>query len=132
MNQWLVAFMWVALALAAGLISLRTAISVSLLEIAFGVIGGNFLGLQTTEWTNFLAGFGAILLTFLAGAEIDPAALRKHLKPSLAIGLVSFLFPFLGAWWFAYHVAGWVPPRCPDRRHRPFHYFGGRSLCRHD
>ena len=49
MNQWLVATLWVALALAAGLISVRTAISVSLLEIAMGVVGGNYLGLRTTQ-----------------------------------------------------------------------------------
>jgi Kef-type K+ transport system membrane component KefB len=109
MNQWLVAFFWVALALLAGIISVRTAISVSLLEIAFGVIGGNFLGLQTTEWTSFLAGFGAILLTFLAGAEIEPAVLRKQLKPSLLIGLVSFLIPFLAVWALTYYFAGWSP-----------------------
>lgn len=107
MNQWLVATLWVALALAAGLISVRTAISVSLLEIGMGVVGGNFLQLQTTEWTNFLASFGAILLTFMAGAEIDPDSFRRHLKPSLVIGSVGFLFPFLGAWAFAYHVAHW-------------------------
>jgi Kef-type K+ transport system membrane component KefB len=107
MNQWFVAALWVALALAAGIISLRTAISVSLLEIAMGVIGGNFLGLHSNEWINFLAGFGAILLTFMAGAEIDPESLRKHLKPSLAIGFVGFLFPFLGTWAFAYWFAHW-------------------------
>ena len=107
MNQWLVACVWLALALVAGVASVRTAISVSLLEIAVGVIGGNFLGLHTTEWVNFLAGFGAILLTFMAGAEIDPQALRKHLKPSLAIGFVSFLLPFLAAMAFARYAAGW-------------------------
>ena len=58
MNQWLVAALWVALALAAGLISLRTAISVSLLEIAMGVFGGNFLRLHPLEWTNFLGFMG--------------------------------------------------------------------------
>ena len=109
MNQWLVAALWIGLALAAGLISVRTAISVSLLEIAMGVVGGNFLHLHTTEWTSFIAGFGAILLTFLAGAEIDPESLRKHLKPSLAIGLASFLFPFLAAWAYARFVAHWDP-----------------------
>ncbi len=109
MNQWLVATLWIGLALAAGLISVRTAISVSLLEIAMGVIGGNFLHLHTTEWTNFLAGFGAILLTFMAGAEIDPDSLRKHLKPSLTIGLSSFLLPFLAAWAYARFVAQWDP-----------------------
>jgi len=107
MNQWGIAALWTALALAAGLISARTAISVSLVEIAIGVIGGNYLGLHATEWTNFLAGFGAILLTFLAGAEIEPDALRRHLKSSLAIGFVSFLLPFAGALLFAHFLAGW-------------------------
>ena len=107
MNQWGIAALWTALALAAGLISVRTAISVSLVEIALGVVGGNYLGLHATDWTNFLAGFGAILLTFLAGAEIEPDALRRHLKPSLVIGFISFLFPFAGALLFARYVAGW-------------------------
>jgi len=107
MNQWGVAALWATLALVAGLISVRTAISVSLIEIAMGVIGGNFLGLHATDWTNFLAGFGAILLTFLAGAEIEPDALRRHLKSSLAIGFVSFLFPFVGTLLFARYLAGW-------------------------
>jgi Kef-type K+ transport system membrane component KefB len=47
------------------------------------------------------------LLTFLAGAEIDPKSLRTHLRASLTIGTASFLFPFLGAWLFAYWAAGW-------------------------
>jgi len=29
---------------------------------------------------NFLTAFGAVLLTFLAGAEIDPDSLRVHLR----------------------------------------------------
>jgi len=59
-NQWLVAFSWLGLALAAGLVSVWTTISVSLLEIAAGVIGGNLLRLQPTDWANFLAGLGAV------------------------------------------------------------------------
>ena len=34
--------------------------------------------LRTTEWTNFLAMLGSGVLTFLAGAEIDPASLRAN------------------------------------------------------
>ena len=48
-----------------------------------------------------------MMLTFLAGAEIDPASFRKHLKPSLIIGGASFLGPFLGATAFTYFVNGW-------------------------
>lgn len=108
-QTWHVAMIWVGLALLASLISIRTAISVALVEIFVGVIGGNYLGLDpNVPWINFLAGFGAILLTFLAGAEIEPEVLRKYAKESLAIGFMSFLLPFLGAMFYAYYVAGWT------------------------
>ncbi len=107
-NQWLQAALWMRLALAATLLSLRIAISIALLGIMVGVIGGNFLPLQRTEWVNFLAGFGSILLTFLAGAEIEPSILRKKFKESVGIGFLSFLMPFLGAMVYAYYIGGWT------------------------
>ena len=106
-NIWFIAATWMGLALLASLISLRVGISVALIEILVGVLGGNFLGIHTTAWIDFLASFGSVLLTFLAGAEIDPESLRKHLKPSLAIGGIGFLFPFLGAFAFAFFVTHW-------------------------
>lgn len=106
-NTWSIASLWMALAVAASLFSMRLGLSVALAEILVGVVAGNTLGIHTTPWTDFLASFGAVLLTFLAGAEIDPVSLRRHLKPSLAIGTLSFLFPFIGAWLFAYFVAHW-------------------------
>jgi Kef-type K+ transport system membrane component KefB len=105
-NIWLIAAAWMALALAASLISIRVGVSVALIEILIGVAAGNFLGLHTAPWIDFLATFGSGLLTFLAGAEIEPDALRRHLRPALAIGAVSFLAPFLLAFGFAYWV-GW-------------------------
>jgi Kef-type K+ transport system membrane component KefB len=106
-NVWMIAAAWMALALVASLISIRLGISVALAEIFVGIIAGNLGGLHTNAWIDFLAAFGSVLLTFLAGAEIDPVSLRRHLKPSLAIGLVSFAAPFLGALAFAYFVAHW-------------------------
>jgi Kef-type K+ transport system membrane component KefB len=110
-NQWLQAALWMGLALVATLLSLRIAISIALLEIMVGVIGGNFLPLQRTEWVNFLAGFGSILLTFLAGAEVEPEILRKRFKESVGIGVLSFLMPFLGAMGYAYFIADWTFPQ---------------------
>ena len=107
-NQWLQAALWMGLALIATLLSVRIAISIALLEIMVGVIGGNFLPLQRTEWVNFLAGFGSILLTFLAGAEVEPSILRKKFKESFGIGFLSFLMPFLGAMGYAYYIGGWT------------------------
>jgi Kef-type K+ transport system membrane component KefB len=106
-NIWLNAAIWMALALVASLVSIRLGISVALIEILVGVIGGNFLGLQPAPWIDFLASFGAILLTFLAGAEIEPQSFRRNLKKSLSIGFLSFLAPFVGAGLFAYFVMGW-------------------------
>jgi len=109
MNVWETAFLWIALALAASVVSVRLALSVALAEILFGVLGGNLFHLQPNEWVNFLAGLGGVLLTFLAGAEIEPEAMRQHWKASLVLGFVSFLGPFLGAMAYAYYVAGWDP-----------------------
>lgn len=107
MNTWLVAATWIGLALATGLISVRTGISVAMVEIMVGVIGGNYLELEVNTWVDFLAGLGAIVLTFLAGAEVDPAVLKSKFKESVSLGLVSFLLPFLGAFAYTYYVAGW-------------------------
>lgn len=63
MNIWLDAAFWIGLALAASVISIRLGISVAMVEIMVGVIGGNFLNLHTTPWVDFLAGFGSVLLT---------------------------------------------------------------------
>lgn len=106
-NVYLIAAEWMALALAASLISIRLGVSVALIEIGMGVIGGNFLGLHTTSWIDFLATFGAGLLTFLAGAEIDPESMRRHARVSVTVGVVSFAAPFVAAFAFAYFVAGW-------------------------
>ena len=101
-NVWFMAAAWMGLAFVASVISIRIGVSVALLEIGAGIIAGNFFGFHPNDWINFLATFGAGLLTFLAGAEIDPKSLRAHLGASLTIGIVSFLVPFLGARAFAY------------------------------
>jgi len=89
------------LALLASLISIRVGISVALVEILVGIIAGNYLGVHTTPWIDFLATFGSGLLTFLAGAEIDPGSLKRHLKPALAIGAALWI-------WL------WLWPRLPE------------------
>jgi len=77
-NVWLASAVWLGLALLASIISIRVAMSIALVEIVVGAVAGNVIGLHLTEWVNFLAGFGAILLTFLAGTEIDNRVVRKH------------------------------------------------------
>ncbi|MEW6448050.1 MAG: cation:proton antiporter [Bacillota bacterium] len=109
MDLWLQATVWVGLAFLASLISIRLGISVAMVEIFVGALGGNFLGVHPTPWINALAAVGSVVLTFLAGAEVEPAVLKQRWKESLSIGFVSFLLPFLAAWAYAYCVAGWSP-----------------------
>ena len=109
-NVWLTAAVWLALALLSSLISIRVAISVALIEIVVGSIAGNIVGLTLTSWVNFLAGFGAILLTFLAGTEIDARVVRKHFGASVSIGVASFLAPYLGVLLYAHYLIGWPWP----------------------
>ena len=94
---------------ASSLISLRVGLSVTIIEIILGTLAGA-LGLKTEEWMMYLAGFGGIVLTFLAGAEIDTRLMREQFKESLLIGSFSFLTPFIGGFLFAYYLAGWDLP----------------------
>src|SRR5471032_172509 len=103
-NTYGIATLWIALAFVASVISVRLGLSVALVEILLGVLGGNLFGMSSNEWIDFLAGFGSVLLTFLAGAEIDPRSFRRFLIPSLVIGGVGFLAPCAAAWLFAQHI----------------------------
>ncbi|MDX8532529.1 cation:proton antiporter [Mesorhizobium sp. VK25A] len=110
-NVWLVSAVWLGLALLASVISIRVAMSVALVEIIVGAVAGNTIGLHLTEWVNFLAGFGAILLTFLAGTEIDGTVVRKHFRSSMSIGVVGFLAPYIGVLLYAHYAIGWPWPQ---------------------
>jgi len=110
-NIWLTSALWMGLALASSLISIRVAISVALIEIIVGSVGGNLLGMAPASWVNYLAGVGAILLTFLAGAEIDPVVIRKHFWPSTTIGAVGFFAPFFGVLAYTHYISGWPWPQ---------------------
>lgn len=112
---WLRAALWLGLALAATLISIRLRVATALSEIVVGTVAqmliGAFVGtalLGTTEsWITFLSATGAVFLTFLAGAELDPAVLRTKWRETGVIGVVSFGAPFLGCAAYAYYVLGW-------------------------
>jgi Kef-type K+ transport system membrane component KefB len=97
-----------ALIFLAGFLSVELGLSVAIIEMSLGVIGGNFLGLQPTPWITYLAGFGGILLTYLAGAEVDTQVMKDKFKESFLIGAVSFLGPFLGAMFYAHYVLDWT------------------------
>ena len=107
-NTWLVAAIWMGLALAAALISIRGKVSAALVEIALGMLAGNLIALRTNTWIDFIAGFGSIMLTYLAGSEINPSVLRRQWRPAVLIGAASFAFPFCAAIAYALAVGHWT------------------------
>ena len=110
-NVWVISALWMGLALVSALISIRVAISVALIEIIVGSIGGNLLGIAPNDWITYLASLGAILLTFLAGTELDPVVVRKHFGATMSIGLAGFFGPYLGVLAYAHYVLGWAWPQ---------------------
>ena len=114
-NVWFLAATWVGLALIATLLAIWLKVSTALSEIVVGtvaqliigvIVGPNALG-SSTAWVSFLAGTGAIVLTFLAGAELDPGVFRLKWKEAVVVGLAGFVAPFLGAAAAARWVLGW-------------------------
>lgn len=112
---WALAALWLGLALLATLLAIWLRISAALSEIVIGTVAQLIIGaaighavLGTEEsWIKFLAGAGAIILTFLAGAELDPAVFRLRWKEAAAVGLISFALPFLGCAAAAHWLLGW-------------------------
>jgi Kef-type K+ transport system membrane component KefB len=105
----------VGLALAATLLAIWFKISTALSEIVVGTVAQLVIGLflaqggllGNTQWISFLAGTGAIVLTFLAGAELDPAIFRTKWREALVIGLAGFFGPFLGCTAIAHYLLHW-------------------------
>lgn len=96
-----------AVVLIASVVSVELGVTVALVELTLGVAAGNLFHLQTQEWLDFIAKFGSIVLTFLAGMEVDPAYMRRRLGASVGIGVVSFIGPFVVASTIAYLVLDW-------------------------
>ena len=115
---WFSAALWLVLALVATMLSIWFRISTALSEIVVGtvaqliigaLIGTEVLGAKSA-WVSFLAGTGAIVLTFLAGAELDPGIFRTKWKEAMGVGLVGFFGPFLGAAAVAHYLLKWSIP----------------------
>src|SRR5574341_1620052 len=109
------ASLWLALAVVSALIASSLGLSIALIEICVGVgaaAATGWFGLgdvfaSNSEWVRFLAASGAVVLTFLAGAELDPNIVRMKLTEVSVVGLVGFIAPFLGCAAVAYYGLGW-------------------------
>jgi glutathione-regulated potassium-efflux system ancillary protein KefC len=109
------AALWLGLALVATLLSIWLRIATAMSEIIVGTVAQLIIGaalgataLGTDQsWIKFLASTGAVVLTFLAGAELDPQVIRREWKQATIVGLVAFTAPFLGCAAVARYLIGW-------------------------
>lgn len=115
LNIYAHATLWLALAVLATILANRLKISGALMEILVGVatgavaarfVGDGFFTIDA-EWVRLLASIGAVLLTFLAGAELEPGVMKRKLAEVSTIGCVGFLAPFLGCAAAARWLLGW-------------------------
>ena len=97
-----------AVVVLASILSVELGITVALFELGLGVVVGNVFDLGSHEWLDFIAAFASIVLTFLAGLEVEPAYFRERFVASVSIGVVSFLGPFAVGSLVAYGLLYWT------------------------
>ncbi len=99
----------VGAALLASMVSVQIGVSVALIELAFGIGLGNVFSLNPNQsWLVLIASFASVVLTFLAGAEVDPDDFRERFRASVTIGVASFAGPFVVATLVALGPLGWT------------------------
>ncbi len=110
-----VAAIWLGLAVISAVIAYHLRISIALVEICVGIAAAALFGYfgrvdllaSDSEWLRFLASSGAVLLTFLAGAELEPEIIQKKLKEVSVVGLIGFLAPFAGCALISRYLLNW-------------------------
>ena len=120
-----------AVVVLSSVVSVELGVSVALVELGLGMVAGNMFSLDPNQgWLVFVAGFASIVLTFLAGAEIDPDDFRERFGTSVSIGLVSFAGPFVVSSLLVLGPARLERQGFADRRDRSLDHLAGRRLCR--
>jgi glutathione-regulated potassium-efflux system ancillary protein KefC len=112
---YLAAAFWFLASVFSTIIANRLKISMALMEIIIGALIGYAafrLGLfeklsLDADWMKFIAGFAAIMLTFLAGSELNPETLKSKFREITVVGLVGFFAPFVGATLVALYLLDW-------------------------
>ena len=115
---YLVAAFWFFAAVLSTSLANRLKISIALMEIIVGTVIG-FAAFQlgyfeklslNADWMKFCTGLGAMLLTFLAGAELNPDVMKSKIKEVSIIGIIGFASPFIGCFLISYYLIGWSLP----------------------
>ncbi|MBU2591621.1 MAG: cation:proton antiporter [Nitrospinota bacterium] len=112
-----VAALWLGLAVLSAIVAYWIHIPIAIAEICAGIIAAAISGHYgmldalggNLEWLRFLASSGAILLAFLAGAELEPDIVKDKLGEVTLVGLAAFSAPFVGCAAIAYFILDWTP-----------------------
>ena len=97
-----------AVVLVSSMVSVELGVTVALIELTLGVVAGNAFHLHSQDWLDFIAKFASIVLTFLAGMEVDPRYMRDRAKTTVTLGVASFAGPFVAASLVSYFLIGWT------------------------
>ena len=90
------------------IIGSRFRISSAIFEVLSGIILANIFGVKLESWLDFLGTYGGLVLTFLAGTEVEFLLLRKKAKASLTIGTLAFLAPLTAEFLFLSFATNWT------------------------
>lgn len=74
--------------------SAKTSITVTIIEILFGVILTSTVNFTQPQWLDTFSLIGSLIILFIAGSEIDLKYLKQNKKPILTIGLCSYFISF--------------------------------------
>jgi len=107
-NDLIIASILTGLIFLAGALSIEIGISAAVLEVIAGFVATNFLHVNTTPWIIYIASSGGILLTFLAGVEINIKLLHDKWKETAIIGGLSTLVPAILSFCFVYFFLHWT------------------------
>lgn len=112
---YITATIWFFLALISTILASKLKVSMALVEICIGALAGYTINkffsqdiLHTnSDWIKFIASCGAIILTFLAGAELDPESFKSKLKEASIVGFMGFFAPFVGCSLITKYLLNW-------------------------
>jgi len=111
-----IAALWLGLAVLSAVFAYHLRVSIALVEICIGMVVAAIATLfgstadalgSNLEWLRFIAVSGAVLLTFLAGAELEPDVIQSKLREVTVVGMVGFFAPFLGCAAIARYLLDW-------------------------
>ena len=94
-----------------GFLCIELSLPIAVGEFIAGIIGGQILDHDETQWMQLFSRLGLLSIMFLAGFEVDVKVMKANLRTNLLVGVSSFIVPYLGVlivcviWGIPLHMA---------------------------